>query len=54
MRKLTTGQGKDYITGYVLDYEQIKNNYRLTAVDLTRQKELDDDPKAIQQTEFIG
>ena len=26
----------------------------LIAVDLSRQKELDADPKAIQQTEFVG
>ena len=28
--------------------------YRLIAVDLTRQKELDADPKAIRQIEFVG
>ena len=28
--------------------------YRLIAVDLSRQKELDADPKAIQQIEFVG
>ena len=32
----------------------IKNNYRLIAVDLSRQKELDVDPKAIEQIEFVG
>ena len=32
----------------------IKNHYRLIAVDLSRQKELDADPKAIQQIEFVG
>ena len=31
----------------------IKNHYRLTAVDLSRQKELDADPNAIQQIEFV-
>ena len=30
------------------------NHYRLIAVVLSRQKELDADPKAIQQTEFVG
>ena len=28
--------------------------YRLIATDLSRQKELDADPKAIQQIEFVG
>ena len=54
MRKLTTGPAGDYTTGYLLDYEYIKNHYRLIAVDLSRQKELDADPKGIQQIEFVG
>ena len=48
IRKLTIGQSEDYTTGYLLDYDYIKNHYRLTAADLSRQKELDADPKAIQ------
>ena len=32
----------------------MKNHYGLSAVDLSRQKELDSDPKAIQQIEFVG
>ena len=46
-RKLTTGQGEDYTTGCFLDYDYIKNHYRFIAVDLSRQKELNADPKAI-------
>ena len=53
IRKLTTGQGEDYTTGCLLDYEYIKNHYRLIAVDLSRQKELDADLKAIQQIELL-
>ena len=37
-RKLTTGQGKDYTTGCLLDYEYIKSNYRLIAVGLNRER----------------
>ena len=51
IRKLITGQGEDYTTECLLDYQYIKNHYRLIAVDLSRQKELDDDPKAVQQME---
>ena len=47
IRKLTTGLGEDYITGCLLEYEYIKNHYRLIAVDLRSQKELDADPKTI-------
>ena len=39
IRKLATGQGEDYTTGCLLDYDYIKNHYRLMAVDLSRQKE---------------
>ena len=54
IRELTTGQGEDYTTGYLLDYDYVKNHYSLIAVDLSRQKELDSDPKVIQQIEFAG
>ena len=37
-----------------MDYDYIKNHYRLIAVDLSRQKELDAGPKVIQQIEFVG
>ena len=36
-RKVSTGQG-DYTTGCLLDYGYLKNNYRLTAVDLSIKK----------------
>ena len=54
IRKLTIGKGEDYATGYLLDYEFIKDNYRLIAAHLSRQKELDADSKAIEQIEFVG
>ena len=54
IRKLTTRQGEDYTTGCLLDYDYIKNHYILIAVDLIREKELDANPKAIQQIEFVG
>ena len=53
IRKLATGLGEDYTAGCSLDYDYIKNHYRLIAVDLRRQKELDADPKLIQQIEFV-
>ena len=34
IKKLTTVQGEDYTTGFLLDYDYIKNHYRLIAVDL--------------------
>ena len=54
IRKLTIGQDEHYTTEYLLNYDYIKDYYRLTVVDLSRRKELDADPKAIQQIEFVG
>ena len=54
IRKIVTGKGDNYVTGCLLDYEYFKKNYQLIAVDLSKQRELDADPQAIQQIEFIG
>ena len=54
IRKLTIRQGEGYTTGRLLDYDYIKNYYKLKAIDLRRQIELDPDPKATQQIEFVG
>ena len=35
-----------------MDYNYFKKRYKLIAVDLSKQKELDADPRAIQQIEF--
>ena len=40
------------LTVCLLDYDYIRNHYRLMAVDLNKQKELDAGTKAIQQIEF--
>ena len=52
MRKISAGQGDDYTTGCLLDIADFEKNYRLIAVDLSKQKALDADPKAIQQILF--
>ena len=54
IRKSTTGQGEDYITGCLLGYYYIKNHYILIAVDLSKQRELDADLKGLQQIKFVG
>ena len=54
IRKLTTGKREDYTTGCLLEYEYIKHHYKLIAVNLSRQKRLNTDHKAIQQIEFVG
>ena len=54
IRKIAIGKGDDYTTGCLLDYQYFKNHYQLIPVDLSNQKELDADPRAIQQIEFYG
>ena len=54
IRKTATGQGDYYITGCLLDYQYLKHQFNPTAVDLSKQKELDADSRAIQQIEFYG
>ena len=46
------GKGEEYTTGSLLEYNYFKNHYKLVAVNLSKQKELDADPRAIQQIEF--
>ena len=53
-RKVSTGKGDGYTTGCLLDYAYFKVNYKLTAIDLSKQKALDVDPRAIQQVVFQG
>ena len=54
MRKISTGQGDDYTAGSLLDFSYFEKNYRLIAVDFSKQKSLDAYPKVIQQIIFTG
>ena len=54
LRKVSAGHGDDYTTASLLDYVYFKDNYKLTAIDLSKQKALDVDPRAIQQIVFQG
>ena len=48
IRKVATGKGDDYTTGCLLDYSYFKENYKMIAIDLTKEQVLDGDPRAIQ------
>ena len=52
--KVSTGHSDDYTIGFLLDYAYFRDNYKLIAVDLSKQKALDADPRAIQQIVFQG
>ena len=54
IRKISTGQGDDYTAGCLLDFVYFENKYRLIAADLSKQKALDADARAIQQIIFTG
>ena len=54
IRKVAIGHGDDYTTGCILDYSYFKENYKTIAIDLSRQQELDADPRSIQQINFTA
>ena len=54
IRKTATGKGDDYTTGCLLDYPYFKENYKMIAIDLSRQNELHANPRAIQQINFTA
>ena len=54
IRKISTGQRDDYLTGCLLDYTCFKEHYKVIAIYLSKQKKLDADPKATQQINFTG
>ena len=51
LKKVMIGKGEDYTTGSLLDFNYFEK-HKLVAVDLYKQKELDANPRAIQQIEF--
>ena len=52
LKKVMIGKGEDYTTGSLLDYNYFDKHYKLVAVDLSKQKELEADPRGAQQIEF--
>ena len=46
-------KNNDYLTGNLLDYEYFSKHYKLTAIDLSKQIELEN-PDLRQQINFIG
>ena len=52
LKKVMIGKGEGYTTGSLLEFNYFDKHYKLVAVDLSKQKELDADPRAIQKIEF--
>ena len=41
MRKIATGEGDDYTTGCLLHYNYFNKNYKMIAIDLSKQQVLE-------------
>ena len=54
IRKIATDKGDDYTTGCLLDYSYFNQDYKMIAIDLSKQQALNDDPRAIQQINFTA
>ena len=54
IRKIVTGQGDDYRIGCLLDYPNLKENYEIIVIGLSKKQALDADPRAIQQINFTA
>ena len=52
--KLAAGEGDNYATDCFLDNAYFRDKYKMIAIDLSRQKALDADPRAIQQINFTA
>ena len=54
IQKIVTGEGDDNTTGCLLGYNYFKDYHKIKAIDLSKQKPLDADPKSIHQINFTG
>ena len=54
IRKIATTQGDDYTTVCLMEYNYLKNCYKITAIDLSKQQVLDADEKSIEQINFTA
>ena len=54
IRKIATSKGDDYTTGCLLDYPYFKGNYKMIAIDLSKQQVLNADPRKIQQINYMA
>ena len=54
IQKISTGQGEDYTTVSILDYNYFNKHYKMIAKDLSKQQAFGADPKATQKIKFTG
>ena len=51
---LDISRNNEYTTGNLLDYDYFKKYYKLIAIDLSKQQELEENEDLIQQINFTG
>ena len=49
IRKITTGQEDGYTNGFLLGYNCFNKQYKMIAINLSKQQALDTDPKEMQK-----
>ena len=54
IKKIAAGHGDGYTTGCLLDYPYFKENYKMIAIELSKQQALDIDLRTIKQIYFTG
>ena len=54
IQRIAIGQGDDYTTACLLDYNYFNNYYKMIAIDLREQQAIDADLKARQKINFTG
>ena len=54
IRKISTGQGDNFGTGFLFHWSYFMEQYRIVAIDLSEQQVLDADKIAIQQIKYTG
>ena len=54
IRKIAIGHGDDYTISCLIDYAYFKKDYKMIVIDLSKQEDLDADPRAFQQINFTA
>ena len=54
IRKIASGKGDDFMAVYLLDYCYFKENYKMIAIDLSKQQVIDADTRTNGQITFTA
>ena len=54
IQKIATGQGDDCTTGFLMDHPYFTEKDKPVVIYVSKNQALNEDPKALQQTNFTG